>query len=313
MAYTAASDAPAGRPRVTIIIPCFNAELYLAEALSSAVGQTYENVEIVLVDDGSTDRSAEIARGFPQVRVVSQRNAGSSAARNTGLGVSESEFVLFLDADDRLAADAVQNHLEGFAQRPDVAMVYGGVRIIDRFGNVLEQLPWEVKTTPWRDLLVLLAPVPTQSMFRRDRLVAAGRFDPKVGLAQDFELLTRLARTSDLYCHGRLVADYRRHPAQATLRVADSLLSMLGIIDRFLLTVEDKAEAAALRKRAYARWITFYGQYMPYEVVRLLRAGEWTRAAGTIRTFIRFLPRTGVAASQEIGGRIVRLVMQGRA
>ena len=308
MANTAVRETPADRPRVTIIIPCFNAELYLAEALSSAVGQTYDNIDIVLVDDGSTDRSVEIARDFPQVTVVSQPNAGSSAARNTGLGVSAGEFVLFLDADDRLAADAVQSHLDGFSERPDVSMVYGGVRIIDRFGNLLEQLPWEVKSTPWRELLVLLAPVPTQSMFRRDRLAAAGRFDPKVGLAQDFELLTRLARSSDLYCHGRLVADYRRHPAQATLRVAESLLSMLSIIDKFLLTVEDKAEAAVLRKRAHARWITFYGQYMPYEVVRLLRAREWARAAGTLGTFIRFLPRTGVAASREIGSRIGRLV-----
>ena len=308
MANTAVSEAPAERPRVTIIIPCFNGEPYLAEALASAVGQTYDNIEIVFVDDGSTDRSLEVARDFPQVRIVSQPNAGSSAARNTGLGVSEGEFVLFLDADDRLVADAVQSHLDGFAQRPDVSMVYGGVRIIDRFGNLLEQLHWEVKSTSWRELLVLLAPVPTQSMFRRDRLVAAGRFDPQVGLAQDFELLTRLARTSDLYCHGRLVAEYRRHPAQATMRVAESLLSMLSIIDKFLLTVEDKAEAAALRKGAHARWITFYGQYMPYEVIRRLRAGEWGRAARTVGTFIRFLPRTAVAASREIGSRIARLL-----
>ena len=308
MANTAVSETPAERPRVTIIIPCFNGELYLAEALSSAVGQTYDNIEIVLVDDGSTDRSLEIARDFPQVKVVSQPNAGSSAARNTGLGVSEGEFVLFLDADDRLAADAVQSHLDGFSHRPDVSMVYGGVRIIDRFGNLLEQVPWEVRSISWRELLFVLAPVPTQSMFRRDRVVAAGRFDPQVGLAQDVELLLRLARSSDLYCHGRLVADYRRHPAQATLRVAESLLAMLSIIDKFLLTVEDKAEAAALRKGAHARWITFWGQYMPYEVVRRLRAREWARAAKTVGTFIRFLPRTAVAASQEIGRRIGRLV-----
>jgi glycosyltransferase involved in cell wall biosynthesis len=307
MAKTAASGASAQRPRVTIIIPCFNAELYLAEALSSAVGQTYGNIEIVLVDDGSTDRSLEIARDFPQVRVVSQPNAGSSAARNAGLEVSEGEFALFLDADDRLAADAVQSHLDGFSERPGASMVYGGVRIIDRFGNVLEQLPWEVKSIPWRDLLCVLAPVPTQSMFRRDRLMAAGRFDPNVGLAQDFELLTRIARTSDLYCHGRLVADYRRHPAQATLRVAESLLSMLSIIDNFLLTVPDKAEAAALRKAAHAHWISFYGQYLPYEIVRRLRAREWARAAKAMGAFIRFLPRTAVAASQEFGDRLGRL------
>lgn len=307
MANPAVNETPTERPRVTIVIPCFNCELYLAEALSSAVGQTYDNIEIVLVDDGSTDRSLEIARNFPQVRIVSQPNGGSSAARNTGLGVSEGEFVLFLDADDRLAPDAVRSHLDGFSQRPDVSMVYGGLRIIDRFGNVLEQFPRDAECMRWRELLFVLSPVPTQSMFRRDRLVAAGRFDPKVGLLQDFELLLRLARSSDLYCHGRLVAEYRRHPAQATLRVAESLLAMLSIIDKFLLTVGDKAEAAALRKGARAHWITFYGRYMPYEVVRRLRAREWARAAKTVGTFIRFLPRTAIAASHEIGSRIGRL------
>jgi glycosyltransferase involved in cell wall biosynthesis len=308
MANAAVREAPSERPRVTIVIPCFNGELYLAEALSSAVGQTYDNIEVILVDDGSTDRSVEIARDFPQVRVVRQPNAGSSAARNAGMGASEGEFVLFLDADDRLAADAVQSHLDGFSQRPDVPMVYGAMRIIDRFGNELEQMSWEVGSVSWRELLFVIGPVPTQSMFRRDRVVAAGRFDPQVGLVQDHDLLLRISKSSDLYCHGRLVADYRRHPAQATMRVADSLVSMLRNIDKFLLTVEDQAEAAALRKGAHARWITFYGRYLPYEVLRRLRAREWGRAVKAVGTFIRFLPRSGLGACQEIGARIRRSV-----
>lgn len=88
------------RPLVSIIIPVYNGEQYLAEAIDSVLAQTYRSIEIIVVDDGSTDKSTNIAKSFKEVRYYHQTNQGVSVARNVGLASARGEFIAFLDADD---------------------------------------------------------------------------------------------------------------------------------------------------------------------------------------------------------------------
>ena len=88
--------------RLSIVIPVYNGANYLREAIESALAQTFRNVEVLVVDDGSTDETAAVARSFRDVRYLYQENRGLAAARNTGLRESSGRFVVFLDADDRL-------------------------------------------------------------------------------------------------------------------------------------------------------------------------------------------------------------------
>lgn len=115
--------------KVSIIIPIYNTEKYLESCIRSAFSQTYGNIEIILVDDGSTDSSGEICRRYAKldgrIKYLPQKNGGEGAARNAGLAVAEGEFVTFLDSDDELPPDAVEtlvNASEG------VGMVIGGFR-----------------------------------------------------------------------------------------------------------------------------------------------------------------------------------------
>lgn len=100
-------------PLVSIIIPCHNAQDWIAEALQSALAQTWPNTEIIVVDDGSTDLSYRIARPYEsnRVKVISQENQGASSARNRGLNAAQGDYVQFLDADDLLARDKVEIQL----------------------------------------------------------------------------------------------------------------------------------------------------------------------------------------------------------
>lgn len=110
---------------VSIIIPCWNAEAWLEQALDSALGQTWPETEVIVVDDGSDDGSAAIARryGSRGVRFASQTNRGASAARNCGLGLARGAFVQFLDADDLLAPDKVAAQMEVAAETgPETAL-----------------------------------------------------------------------------------------------------------------------------------------------------------------------------------------------
>jgi glycosyltransferase involved in cell wall biosynthesis len=141
------------QPLVSILIPAYNAERWIADTLASARAQTWPRVEIVVVDDGSTDATLAIARHYasPSVEIVSQRNQGAAAARNRALAVSQGDYVQWLDADDLLAPDKVQAQMESAGAR-DSRMLLSSA-----WGSFTHR-PWKAKFTPsvlWQDLPAL--------------------------------------------------------------------------------------------------------------------------------------------------------------
>ena len=134
---------------VSIIVPVYNTGEYLIPCLQSLCDQTYENLEIILVDDGSTDGSGAVCDEFAhrdsRVKVIHQKNAGVSAARNAGLDAMQGMYLLFIDGDDTLAPDTVELALNGFRSEPVDAVVFG-VRKIWQQENRSEELPMEVGT-----------------------------------------------------------------------------------------------------------------------------------------------------------------------
>lgn len=114
---------------VSVIIPVLNCEQYLAQAIESVLAQTYHPVEIVVVDDGSTDKSGEVAKGFasPEVRYVYQPNSGIGAARNTGTKLAQGSFLAFLDADDFWLPDKLYLQMAFFDEDDNLDMVFGQV------------------------------------------------------------------------------------------------------------------------------------------------------------------------------------------
>ncbi|MBC7895526.1 MAG: glycosyltransferase family 2 protein, partial [Cytophagaceae bacterium] len=131
-------DAPRGRPDgplVSIVIPCFNHARFVGEAIDSALHQAQASVEVVVVDDGSTDDSAAVAATRHGVRVIRQVNRGLSAARNVGLAAASGEYVVFLDADDRLLPHAVAAGLQALSTNASAAFAFGAYRFIDEAGH----------------------------------------------------------------------------------------------------------------------------------------------------------------------------------
>jgi len=120
-------------PLVSIVIPCFNYAKYLGEAVDSALGQTHHPCEVVVVDDGSTDGSAEVARGYgDRVRYLFQENRGLPATRNSGIQAARGSFIVCLDADDTLAPEFVEKCLNLLLARPDAGFAYTQVRYFGR-------------------------------------------------------------------------------------------------------------------------------------------------------------------------------------
>ena len=114
-------------PLVSVIIPVYNYERYLAEAIESVLNQTYGRVEVIVVDDASTDRSSEVAKGFADrgVRYCYQDRAGIGPARNRGAELAQGDFIAFLDADDRWPEYKLERQLSAFQNDPALEMVFG--------------------------------------------------------------------------------------------------------------------------------------------------------------------------------------------
>jgi glycosyltransferase involved in cell wall biosynthesis len=118
---------PASDPPVSVMIPAYNCQWYIAEAIESALDQTHAPIEVIVLDDGSTDRTLEIARGSG-VHCVSQVHAGAGAARNRGAALARGALLAFLDADDRWPLYKLSRQVEALGRQPDLDMVFGCVQ-----------------------------------------------------------------------------------------------------------------------------------------------------------------------------------------
>ena len=118
---------------VSVIIPTFNGSRFIKETVHSALGQTYRNIEIIVIDDGSTDNTLEIVKSIsdPRVTYIRQENAGAAMARNLGINISKGEYIAFLDHDDLWLPHKLERQLLLFGENPMVAMVYSDTFIID--------------------------------------------------------------------------------------------------------------------------------------------------------------------------------------
>ncbi|MEN9662536.1 MAG: hypothetical protein RL324_1485 [Verrucomicrobiota bacterium] len=203
---------------VSILIPCHNAEPWLAETLESALAQTWPAKEIIVVDDGSTDRSLEIARGFESrgVRIISQPNAGASAARNAAWRASRGEWLQFLDADDLLAPDKIERQMQCAAQAgPGCALAGTWHRFHATPGDmatVSQPLCTDLPPVDWMIIKFEQHAMmhPAAWLTPRRLADAAGPWDESLSLDDDGEFFSRvvLASAGVRCCHAA-VSFYR--------------------------------------------------------------------------------------------------------
>lgn len=113
---------------ISVVIPAFNREQYLAESIESVLSQGHEPLEVIVVDDGSTDGTVAVARRFPEVRCISRVQGGAAAARNTGIAAARGELLAFLDSDDIWVEGKVARQVDALRARADAALVFGWVR-----------------------------------------------------------------------------------------------------------------------------------------------------------------------------------------
>jgi glycosyltransferase involved in cell wall biosynthesis len=189
-------------PLVSVIIPVYNYDRYLAEAIESVVRQTYQHLDVIVVDDGSTDQSGEVARSFAGrgVRYCHQVHAGIGPARNKGVELAQGDFLAFLDADDRWLLEKTERQIRAFESDPALEMVFGQAVQLQNGPE------WEsaVKDKKLGAAGMVPGMVPGTMLIKRPAFFRVGKFqgDWKVG-----EFIDWYARAVELQIHSLLLPD----------------------------------------------------------------------------------------------------------
>jgi glycosyltransferase involved in cell wall biosynthesis len=244
-------------PLVSVIIPYYRQERFLAETLQSVKQQSYPRVEIIVVDDGSPLPASSILQEDADLLVLRTENHGCPTARNFGFRQSSGEYLLFLDSDDLLPPGAVEAHVKALREHPAAALSFGAQRIIDEDGKMM--CPPHV-CRPRKDYFLKLLegnPIgcPGAAMIRRDAFIEAGLFDESLRIVEDYPLYLRLARRHPFVRQSSCVVDYRFHRNSLSQDKERMLKGVLDALDRF--EAEAKLTPRQRRSLRYGRrrWV----------------------------------------------------------
>ncbi len=218
------------RPFVSAIIPAYNAARFLPEAVESIRRQNYEPLEIIVVDDGSADATADVARGLgDDIRYVPQANRGPAAARNHGLRLAQGEVIAFLDADDLWPDDKLEVQMGRLLEEPHLQVILGMAQYVRLPGARHGRFPLE-HLTDGVECTYLSA-----SIFRREAFEAVGPFDESLWTGEDQDWFLRAMEKGIPMAGVKHVTHiYRLHTSNMTLGLRAAELGMVAFVKRSL-------------------------------------------------------------------------------
>jgi glycosyltransferase involved in cell wall biosynthesis len=253
-------SVPRRIPRVSVIVPTWNREKLVVRAVRSALAQTYRNIEVIVVDDGSTDGTLaalkELASGDPRLLVVPAGHSGLPAvARNRGIEIARGRYVAFLDSDDEWLPGKLEAQVAQLEARPGLALTYADAFVeekgVRRSTTLLDAYP--MRQSRVFGPLVLGNFVPTSTVLaRRSALRLAGGFDESRRLRafEDYDLWLRIALRGEMGCLREPLAVYHRHETNLSSDVLHDNLKRRAVLARFAASRADLTAAERKLVRA---------------------------------------------------------------
>jgi glycosyltransferase involved in cell wall biosynthesis len=290
------------RPRVSVLMAAFNAGRFIREAVDSVLSQNFEALELVVVNDGSGDGTPEILRSFgSRILLLEQSNLGAVRARNTAFRSSAGEYLVIMDADDRMCDGAIRVRAEFLDENPEVDLVYGETEKIDQAGQILGRIPLAHRLrrvdNPLRALAASnLFPVHA-AMVRRRTLEALGQVhDESLDLIPDWDLWARVACAARMEYIPEVVGSYRYHGGMSLARLARSrgLEQTLNTLRRIVERAAFAELDVAVRRDVLRRCL-----------VIAARLHDWKEMAATGRLGRRHCPRGWEFSMALLAGRVL--------
>jgi glycosyltransferase involved in cell wall biosynthesis len=262
------SSLSAGGPLVSVIIPTYNRRSMLREAVESVLGQSYQNIELIVVDDGSTDGTEALVRSnWPAIRYVWQPNAGDAAARNRGLDFVRGELIAFQDSDDLWHPEKLALQVAVLRDRAEVGVVFASRRLMDERGN-LSPKRWRRMHSGWitealfRSMFIVMP----STVVRRNVVDRIGRFSTDLPVTSDYEYWLRASLVTQFAAVERELVVERKSPCRLTSAKGRGMTLQYHMLRRFY---EELGGQRAIRptaaRRALAKWAYRAGRALRQE------------------------------------------------
>ena len=244
---------------VAAVVPSYNVAAFLPRCIESILTQTVVVDEVVVVDDGSVDKTREVAESFgPPVRCVSQANAGLAGARNSGIRAATSEWIALLDADDRWEPHKIERQLEAARQHPESAVIYSDATVVLPDGTTTAEHFCADKgpASGWvfDRLLESCFLLPSTVMARRDVLMEAGLFNQALRRVEDYELWLRISREHQFWYVAEPLTFYERQPDSLSRNVAAMAAAEITVLEPILAQPLSATQRRSLKKRLARRY-----------------------------------------------------------
>ncbi|PSB52488.1 glycosyl transferase [filamentous cyanobacterium Phorm 6] len=304
-----ASIIPSKTPRVSVIIPAYNCERYISIAVESAIEQTYQDWEIIVIDDGSTDNTRQILEPYRDViQYVYQENQGAAMARNRACELAKGEFLAFLDADDFFLPEKLAKQIACFEADPSLGMVQNGWLMVDETGkDICASLPWEAAPNLDLETFVVYKNVrPSAMMLRREWWERLGGFDPRFPPTEDLDFALRLAlKGCKCVWLKEILTCYRQHDQNLMSGGPKVMKSMETVMEQFFARPDLPDRIRKLKKAerykclVWIAWRMYRDGYLAEMVECLQKSLYYTPFTGT-ETVFKWLENFRVA-SEEYG------------
>jgi glycosyltransferase involved in cell wall biosynthesis len=259
-------------PTVSVIMPAYNAEPFIPQALERLLNQTFRDVEVLVIDDGSQDQTAALVQAYgPPVDYIHQPHGGVSRARNAGLRRATGQYIAFHDADDVWEPTKLEKQVAVLESRPEIGLCFTSVLVVDR-----ELSPMRViharDYADFCEALLLYPSVVTGScssaMVRRDVVGAVGGFDPALSIAADWDYWLRLSRLTDFLPIHEPLVKYRQWEGSMSQNLALLEQELLRVLKKFYAG-HPPEKYRRLKSRCFStQWISLSAAYYRADRVR---------------------------------------------
>lgn len=271
-------------PKVSLVVPVYNAEDYIAEAIESVLAQSYNDVELIVVDDGSSDGSLEIINTYAsRCTVISQENRGQSAALNAGWQMSTGDILGYLSADDKLESSAVERLVSAWKSQPAAVMVYPDYWLIDESSRAIRLV--EAPSFDYADVVLRGGcPVGPGALFKRELLELTGGWDCRLRQIPDYDFLLQVGLFGDVLHVREALANFRVHGGSQTFAASDDAKAREYhyVLDKFFSRDDVPAVFRDERATAEANSLVLMARLH-------LRAGRFLKALDCLRQAYGFI------------------------
>lgn len=312
------------KPKVTVVIPAYNAMRYIAETMDTVLAQTYQDFEVLVVNDGSTDETPnwvnQISQKEPKVRMVSQANKGLAGARNTGVANARGKYIAFIDADDLWERTKLEQQVNSLESNPKAGLCYTWTALADSEGRATGRvIASHAEGDVWQQMTEMnIVCCGSTPMIRRSCFDDVGEFSVDVSPSDDWDMWWRIAAKYSFTVVKEPLIRYRQHPNNSSKKCEHMLKTSRILIERNFANAP--LELLHLRNRSYGciylylAWRAIenndYQQAQEFRAQAIAHRPQLAYSAKSIRLYIAILMQRWLGA--DFYGRVKSLIFSFR-